>query len=96
MKTNKEIKNVASKSKNQPKTGFGIFLNLCKYDIVPAFLAGSIYTLVYNYEAVLDSTGPVDNMIMGGITGVALVLIVNGVIAAASKIHKDKEKGKKS
>jgi hypothetical protein len=91
----KEIKDTNGEFKKQQKTKIGRFINLCKYDIVPAMLTGSVYSFIYEYEAVLDSNGPVDNMIMGGMTGAALALAVNGVIAAASKINEDKEKGKK-
>lgn len=88
----KEIKDTNGEYKKQQRTKLGRFINLCKYDVVPAMLTGSIYSLVFEYTAVLDPTGPIDNMIMGGATGAALVMAVNGVIAAASK---DKEKGKK-
>lgn len=91
----KEIKDTNGEYKKQQKTKIGRFINLCKYDMVPAMLIGSIYSFAYEYEAVLDSTGPVDNMIMGGAAGAALVLVVNGVIAAISKINEDEEKGKK-
>ena len=88
----KKIEQADKQYVKQQKNNLKTFLKLAKYDVIPSVIAGSVTSslLVNTYS----SSGMVDAMLFGGISGLSFILAVNGVITGVKDSKKTREKMK--
>ena len=89
MKVN-NIEQSDGKFAKDQKSKLKYFLNLAKYDVIPSAMAGSVASafLVNSYSP----NGIIDAMLLGGVTGTAFILAVNGVVTGVKASKETREK----
>ena len=75
---------------NKQKSKLKRYLNICKYDLIPAAIIGSELSLTY--QEIYTQQGALDAALFGGVAGTAFILAVNGVITGIIATKAEKER----